>query len=151
MALEDNPDRRALAAFLAGDARSAVMASSPLLVALDCRIERAEHGSVRLGFTPGEAYVQGNGVVAGGIVATMLDFALASAGLTTCAEGETGASIGLNVCFLAPVRPGPVFVDASLASSGFRIAHAEARLTDAEGRVLATATSTLAMKRRPST
>lgn len=147
MSQADNPDRRALEAFLAGDGKPTPMDSSPLLSALECRIEDAGQGWVRLRFRPGAQHVQGNGVVAGGIVATMLDFALAFAGLTTCNPGESAASIGLNVCFLAPVRAETVIVHASLAASGYRIAQAEAKISDLEGRTLATATGALAMKR----
>lgn len=151
MVENDNPDRRALTEFREGNGGSVAMVSSPLLAALGCRIESAGEGHVQLSFIPTDAFVQGNGVVAGGIVATMLDFALAFAGLTTCAQGENAVSIGLNVCFLGPVKAGRVTVDASLASAGFRVAQAEARLTGEDGRLLATATSALAMKRRPST
>lgn len=145
----DNPDRAALAAFMAGGEQAA-MDSSPLLAALACQIAHAEAGRVRLRFTPTDLFVQGNGVVAGGIVATMLDFALAFAGLSTCGPGENAVSIGLNVCFLGPVRAGLVTVEASLLSAGFRIAQAEARLVGEDGVVLATATSALAMKRLPT-
>ncbi len=147
MTQSDNPDRAALAAFMGGSAEAAAMVSSPLLAALACQIAEAEPGRVRLHFEPSERFVQGNGVLAGGIVATMLDFALAFAGLTTCGTGESAASIGLNVCFLRPVIAASVTVDASLVSAGFRIAHAEARMTNAAGVLLATATSALAMKR----
>ncbi len=150
MALHDNPDRDALAAFMADPGEPVPMTSSRLLAALACRIEHAEPGRVRLGFSPGNDHVQGNGVVAGGAVATMLDFALAFAGLSTCAAGETAASLGLNVVFLGPVAAGPVTVDASLVVNGYRIAQAEARLTAADGRLLATGTSALAMKRQAS-
>ena len=138
---------RALATFLASDGMPAPMDSSPLLGALGCRIEGAGEGWVRLSFTPGAQHVQGNGVVAGGIVATMLDFALAFAGLTTCNPGGSAVSIGLNVCFLGPVRAEKVVVHATLAASGYRIAQAEAKISDLEGRTLATATGALSMKR----
>jgi uncharacterized protein (TIGR00369 family) len=143
----DNPDRAAIAAFINGAAEDSFIDSSPLLKALKCQIVEASEKRIRLRFQPDAAYVQGNGVVCGGIVATMLDFALAFAGLTTCEKGETAVSIGLNVNYLGPVLPGPVVVDANLATNGFRIAQAEAKLFGRDGAVLATATSPLAMKR----
>ncbi len=147
MATHDNPDRVALAAFMAGPGAPVPMTSSRLLASLQAQIEHAEPGRVRLGFAPGADHVQGNGVVAGGVVATMLDFALAFAGLTTCSAGETAASLGLNVVFLAPVGAGAVTVEATLVSRGYRISQAEARLTGPQGQLLATGTSALAMKR----
>lgn len=149
MTTPDNPDRQALEQFMANGGQPAATTSSPLLAALACQIQAAEKGRVCLSFAPTESFVQGNGVVAGGIVATMLDFALAFAGLTTCIPGENAVSIGLNVCFLGPVKAGPVLVEASLVTAGYRVAHAEARLTCEGGRLLATATSALAIKRLP--
>jgi uncharacterized protein (TIGR00369 family) len=142
-----NSEWTALEAFRHGDGHPAMLSTSPLLVALGCQIEDVGQGQVSLGYSPGVEQVQGNGVIAGGAVATMLDFALACAALTTCAKGETAISIGLNVCFLGPVYPGRVKVEARLVSDGFRIAQAEARLMDTDSRVLATATSGLLLKR----
>jgi uncharacterized protein (TIGR00369 family) len=143
----DNPDRAAIAACIRGSAESIFMDSSALLAALKCQIVEARDKRILLRFQPDSAYVQGNGVVCGGIVATMLDFGLAFAGLTTCEEGESAVSISLNVNYLGPVLPGPVLIDASLVTNGFRIAQAEARLLGPDGTILATATSPLAMKR----
>ena len=143
----DNPDRAVIAACVQSSAKNITMDSSPLLEALKCHIVEASDKRIRLRFQPDVAYVQGNGVVCGGIVATMLDFALAFAGLTTCAEGESAVSISLNVNFLGPVMPGHALVDANLVTNGFRIAQAEAKLLGPDGTILATATSPLAMKR----
>jgi uncharacterized protein (TIGR00369 family) len=143
----DNPDRAAIAAFIHDAAEGIFMDSSPLLKALKCQIIEASDKRIRLRFQPDTAYVQGNGVVCGGVVATMLDFALAFAGLTTCDKGESAVSISLNVNYLGPVLPGPVVVEANLVTNGFRIAQAEAKLFGPDGVVLATATSPLAMKR----
>jgi uncharacterized protein (TIGR00369 family) len=143
----DNPDRVVIAACIHSSAKNTLIDSSPLLKALKCQIVEASEKRIRLSFQPDAAYVQGNGVVCGGIVATMLDFALAFAGLTTCDEGESAVSISLNVNFLGPVMPGAVIVEAILATNGFRIAQAEAKLFGPDGSVLATATSPLAMKR----
>jgi uncharacterized protein (TIGR00369 family) len=149
MALEhDNPDRQAIA--LAMQRKSGVVVeSTPLLSALSCAIVTARPQEITLNFHPGADHVQGNGVVAGGIIATMLDFALAFAGLTTCEEGETGASLALSVQFLKPVHPGPVVAKAWLTSNGFKIAQAQAELRNETGMLLATAQSPLAMKRKP--
>ena len=143
----DNPDRAVIAACIQSSAKNITMNSSPLLEALKCQIVEASEKRIRLRFQPDVAYVQGNGVVCGGIVATMLDFALAFAGLTTCGEGESAVSISLNVNYLGPVLPGHFLVDANLATNGFRIAQAEAKLLSPDGTILATATSPLAMKR----
>tara|TARA_R110000824_G_scaffold48129_33_gene136146 strand:+ start:5330 stop:5791 length:462 start_codon:yes stop_codon:yes gene_type:complete len=143
----DNPDRAAIAAFIDGGLQNGQIDSSPLLKALKCQILDASTQYIRLRFEPGIAHVQGNGVICGGIVATMLDFALAFAALTTCARGESAISVGLNVNYIGPVFIGPTVVEAGLVSNKFRFAQAEAKLCNLEGVVLATATSPLAMKR----
>lgn len=68
----DNRERATLADFRQGDGAPAMLDTSPMPTALGCRIESAREGEVTLGFEPGAAYVQGNGVIAGGAVATML-------------------------------------------------------------------------------
>ena len=141
----DNPDRIAIAGFMAGG--SAEITSSPLLKELGCTAIEAAEGEVSLQFCPAEKHVQGAGAVAGGITATILDFSLAFAGLSTCQKGESGASIGLNVQFLKPVKAEPVVAKAWLTSNGFKIAQAQAELRDQNGTLLATAQSALAMKR----
>lgn len=146
----DNPDRKAVEQAVSSGKRDVPMHSSPMLKALNCRIDSAQRGKVVLRFHPSDAHVQGNGVVCGGIIATMLDFALAFAALSVCGEGESAASVGLNVNFLGPVRPGSLLVEASLVSEGYRLTHAEARLTDEARKLLATAQSPLAMKRSKS-
>ena len=145
---QDNPDRLAVAKAIATMSGGEVH-TSPLLTALSCEILAARLENISLRFCPSKAHVQGGGVVAGGIIATMLDFALAFAALTTCDAGETGASVGLNVQFLKPVHPGPVVATGWLTTNGFKIAQAQAELRDPEGTVLATAQSALAMKRKP--
>lgn len=144
---KDNPDRAVIERVIEQGSRDVDVHSSALLTALRCRIILAKPGKIELRFEPGAAYEQGNGVISGGITATMLDFGLAFAALTTCVAGESAISVGLNVSYLAPVFPGPAFVHASLLSSGFRLSQAEARLTDTTGKLLATAHSPLAMKR----
>lgn len=144
---DDNPDRAVIAEAVATGSTNLDFPDAPLLGGLNCKLQSARHGKVELRFNPGALYVQGNGVISGGIVATMLDFGLAFAALTICEAGESTASVGLNVSYLAPVTPGPVLVHAELLSTGYRLVQAEARLMDLGGQQLAIASSPLAMKR----
>jgi uncharacterized protein (TIGR00369 family) len=121
--------------------------TSPILKALNCELIEAEPQRVKLRFHPTETYLQGAGVVNGGITATMLDLAMAFASLTTCEIGDHVASISFNVNFLGPVFAGPVIVEARLAAAGFRTQHAEASLSDVDGKLLATASSPISVKR----
>jgi len=151
----DNADRAALAELRRIGAFPAPLATSPLLAALRCQVVAIEPGTVRLSFAPGAEFTQGNGAVAGGIVATMLDFALAFSVLLELEPGESAASVSLAVHFLAPVSPAPLSAPLSSPLSaqgrvlrmGRRIAHAEAELRDEQGLLLATAQSPLALRR----
>jgi len=84
------------------------------------------------------------GTVHGGIVATLLDSALGCAVLTTLDEGLAFTTVSLEVKYLRPIRldAGELRAEATIIHAGRRQATAEARLTDRDGRVLATATTT---------
>lgn len=124
----------------------AVTEAGALFRDLGCTVIAAAPGEVRLGFRCGAAHVQGNGVVNGGIVATMLDLGLAWAALTRLPAERSAATIALNVAFLRPALPGAFTVAGRTVAFGYRTAQSEAQLFDAEGRLIATATSPLALR-----
>ena len=82
------------------------------------------------------------GTVHGGIAATLLDSALGCAVQTTLDEGVAYTTVSLEVKYLRaiPVDAGELRAEAFVVHAGRRQATAEARLTDRDGRVLATAT-----------
>jgi uncharacterized protein (TIGR00369 family) len=84
------------------------------------------------------------GTVHGGIAATLLDSALGCAVQTTLDAGVAYTTVALEVKYLRPIRVdgGQLRAEARVIHSGRRQATAEARLTDPEGRLLATATTT---------
>ena len=84
------------------------------------------------------------GTVHGGIAATLLDSALGCAVQTTVDDGVGYTTISLEVKYLRPIRldAGELRAEATVVHAGRRQATAEARLTDRDGRVLATATTT---------
>jgi uncharacterized protein (TIGR00369 family) len=84
------------------------------------------------------------GTVHGGIAATLLDSALGCAVQTTLDDGLAYTTVSLEVKYLRPIRvdAGRLRAEATVIHAGRRQATAEARLTDGDGRVLATATTT---------
>jgi uncharacterized protein (TIGR00369 family) len=84
------------------------------------------------------------GTVHGGIAATLLDSALGCAVQTTLDEGVGYTTISLELKYLRaiPLDAGELRAEAFVVHAGRRQATAEARLTDRDGRVLATATTT---------
>lgn len=125
----------------------APLGTSPLLRGLDCRFLGGTPGDIRISFHPGSEHVQGHGVVSGGTIATMLDFAMAFATLSRLVAGESAVSVALNVAYQGAVKPERVIAHAQVTTMGYRLAHAQAQLLTPEGDLLASAQSPLALQR----
>ena len=131
-----NADRALVLEFLRNGGRPAAIASNPLardlaahILALD-----AELGTAVLAFAPPERFVQGAGVLQGGIVATLLDFAMAFAAHARLAREERAFSTAtLNVALLRPAPPGRYLAKGTIVRAGGRLFYAEADLTAEAG------------------
>ncbi len=142
----ENPDRARVRAFLAGTGAPLAFDSSPLLAALGTTIMSAESGRITLRFEPEPLFLQGASVVQGGAVSAMLDYAMAAAIMTALDDSIHFATAGLNVSFLAAVRPGTLFADGEVDRLGRRNGFARAQLRAGTGdAVLATASSVLTL------
>jgi uncharacterized protein (TIGR00369 family) len=99
------------------------------------------HASFRL--TPKEFHYNPLGTVHGGVFATLLDSACGCAVHTTLPAGVFYTSLDLSLKFLRPVtvETGPITAEGSVVHLGRRTALAEARITDAAGKIYVTATS----------
>ena len=95
--------------------------------------------------SPDERTYNPMGTVHGGYAATLLDSACGIATHSKLAHGQTYTTLELKVAYhrAMSATTGPVRAIGSVISFGRRVAFAEARLTDDEGRLLASATSTL--------
>ena len=103
--------------------------------------EDAEKGEIEIAFSPGPETLNPRGVIQGGFVAAMLDDTMGPA-LVALTHGKVMASsIDLNVSFLKPARLGRLICTGRVVSLGRRVAFLEAELFDAEGTLLARATS----------
>lgn len=85
------------------------------------------------------------GTVHGGYAATLLDSACGIATVTRLAPGQSMTTLELKVSYHRAMtdRTGPVRAEGVVVSMGRRVAFVEAKLTDREGRLLASASSTL--------
>lgn len=104
-----------------------------------------EKGRAVFAGTPGPHAFNPIGSVHGGYAATLLDSACGCAA-HSCLTAEQGyTTVELKVAYHKAItgETGPVRAEAKIMSIGRRVAFAEARLTDAEGRLYASATSTL--------
>lgn len=106
-----------------------------------------EHGAV-LEYLARPEQCHSGGVVQGGFITGWIDAAMAHAALAVAGEGVTPMTLELKVSFFAPTRPGPVFATAWAVKHGHRTAFYEGTLKDANGNLLAKASSTLMLADR---
>jgi uncharacterized protein (TIGR00369 family) len=107
-------------------------------------IEVEEGRAVFVG-TPGEHAYNPIGVIHGGYAATLLDSACGCAVHASLPAGQAYTTLELKTAFHRALTrdTGPVRAEGKVLTIGKRVAFAEARLTDAMGRLYASATSTL--------
>ena len=103
-----------------------------------------EHGTVTFACDAAPRFANPMGTVHGGVIATLLDSALGCAVQTVLPDGVDYTTISLEVKYLRPVAldAGELRATGNVVHAGRRQATAEASLTDAAGRLLATATTT---------
>ena len=91
-----------------------------------------------------------NGALHGGVIMALLDTAMghAVAGLVV-PDGMFNAAAQMSVNFLEPVTSGTITARAEVRRCGKRLAIVEATATDDQGVVLAIATATHALLKRP--
>ncbi|MBN8490861.1 MAG: PaaI family thioesterase [Burkholderiales bacterium] len=128
--------------------------ADPLASALGARLMAVEpgRGEIRLDFEPGRTFLQGEGVVQGGAVSAMLDFATACAAMSVLRPGQDCATVTLTTSFLRPVPAGPCHVHAQVEKHGRTTVFARASLSEPGdgGRTLATAVAVLAVTSVPA-
>jgi uncharacterized protein (TIGR00369 family) len=117
----------------------------PIAELMNMTIANAETGTVTFTCQPDESVYNPIGTVHGGLVCTLLDSAVGCAVQTTLPRGKGYTSVEIKVNYLRPVHShtGLLTCVGAVTKPGSRIAFAEATVTDPEGRLLATASSTL--------
>jgi uncharacterized protein (TIGR00369 family) len=121
----------------------------PLMRALDFAGISFGEGRSTFRLTPQEFHYNPLGTVHGGVLATMLDSACGCAVHTRLPSGVFYTSLDLSVKYLRPVTigTGPITAEGTVVHLGRRTALAEGRITDAAGKVYATATSSCLLLR----
>ena len=104
-----------------------------------------EEGRVVFGGDPDESVYNPIGTVHGGYAATLLDSAVGCAVHSMLKAGQGYTTLELKVAYHRPMTKdtGPVRAEGKALQVGRRDAFAEGRITDLQGRLYATATSTL--------
>lgn len=121
----------------------------PIMQALGLEGAAFGDGTAAFRLTPQEYHYNPLGTVHGGVFATMLDSACGCAVHTKLPRGVFYTSLDLSVKFLRPVTvaTGPITAEGTVVHLGRRTALAEARITDADGKLYVTATSSCILLR----
>jgi uncharacterized protein (TIGR00369 family) len=124
----------------------------PIAELFQMGVIEAEHGRVAFTCTPDASMYNPLGGVHGGAVCTLLDTATACALHTTLPAGVSYTSVEIKVNYLKAVTvdSGTLAAVGTVVKAGSRIGFAEGSITDASGKLVATATSTLLIFDLPS-
>ena len=117
----------------------------PIVALMNMTMVTAEAGSVTFTCQPDESHYNPIGAVHGGFVCTVLDSVAGCAVQSTLPLGIGYTSLEIKVNYLRAlsVSTGALTAVGTVTKPGSRVAFAEAVITDSEGRIVATASSTL--------
>ena len=146
----EHPERALVHRAMADGLGDLPVTTNPLAIALGMRLVAAREGSVRVAFTVGAAFTQGNGVVQGGIISALLDFGMTFAAFSRVAVDATVATVSLTTNYFRPALAGELVVDAELEKTGRTLINARATLRDTAGTLLASATAPIAVIKLPA-
>lgn len=117
----------------------------PIAETLGFRLVEAERGRAVFECEPAEFHYNPIGTVHAGLASTMLDSAMGCAFVTTLEAGVRWTTLELKANFTRAVtlETGLIRCIGTVVHSGRTVATTEARVEDAQGRLLAHATSTI--------
>lgn len=120
-----------------------------LTLGLRC-VDKSEPGRTVWRVRADERFANPAGVVQGGFLAAILDSAMGASAVTAVGDRKVFVSnTEMKVSFLRPVLPGAdLECVATVLKAGRVVSFLEAKLSDEEGRVVATASSTYLVKER---
>lgn len=143
-----NPDHALVHRFLEQGGSPVDVDTSPIARALKVQILQADAkaGTVELAFEPSEMFVQGAGILQGGAVTAMLDFAMAFATMTRLPTDTGFATVSLATSFLRAAPQGRYIAVGEVERQGRSMVFTQAKLLRAEDRqAVASASSALAV------
>jgi uncharacterized protein (TIGR00369 family) len=140
-----NSDHAFVHQFQSGDRAPAPVTSNPLARLLRAQLIEADpKGRVVLSFEPPADFVQGAGVLQGGTVATMLDFALAFAALAALPAERSFATASLTVNLMKAALPGKYVARGTVERLGSQMIFATASLQrDDNAQIVASASAVM--------
>jgi uncharacterized protein (TIGR00369 family) len=124
----------------------------PIMDLIDFRLVKVEPGEVTFQFEPAEFHYNPMGGVHGGVVSTLLDSAMGLSVLTQLPPGSGFSTLEVKVNFVRAIsaKTGTLLAEGKIVHLGARVATAEARLVDPQGKLHAHATTTCLVLREAS-
>lgn len=101
-----------------------------------------EAGTARVAYDAGQHLCNPIGTLQGGFIAAMLDEAMAIACVAQADFAISVPTLDLRASYLEAARPGRLVAEAAVLRRGRSVGFMEARLYDADGRLVATAQAT---------
>jgi uncharacterized protein (TIGR00369 family) len=105
----------------------------------------ASPGHVEVAFDAKPEHVNLQGLIHGGMLATLADTAMGLAVRTVLEDGRRHVTVQLSIEFLAPGKQGRIIARGRTIKVGRQLGFAEADVVDGRGRLLARARSTLSV------
>jgi uncharacterized protein (TIGR00369 family) len=117
----------------------------PIVNLMNMRPVAVEVGKVTFTCDPDESHYNPIGTVHGGLVCTLLDSVLGCAVQTTLPKGQGYTSLEIKISYLRPVTAdtGQLTAVGIVTKPGSRAAFADGTVYDSNGKLIATASSTL--------
>ena len=117
---------------------------APIMETMNFKLVEVDEGRAVFAMTPAEYHYNPIGVVHGGVAATLLDSAMGCAVNASLPAGTAYTTLEIKVNYLRPLTKttGLIRAEGNVVHLGRRMAVAEGRVTDASGKVYATASTT---------
>lgn len=121
---------------------ASALESLPFAKLIGMRLEEMRRDHATISIDMRDDLRQPNGVLHGGVTATLIDTAMAFAVRTHLKDSERSATIDLTVHYLRPHESGRVTCTANVVRAGKRIFTVAADVQNEQGKLIATAVST---------
>ena len=122
--------------------------TSPVHVHMGLTLDEVGDGTVTVRLAVKPEHINSMGVVHGGVISAGLDSALLQCVRSHCSGGDHLTTVELKVNFLEPANPPTLTFTGTVARVGGSLGVAHAEVHDTEGRHVATAMGTIAIRRR---
>ena len=123
---------------------------SPFAELLEMRPQSSADGVGVATMTVQDKHRQNAGVVQGGIIVTLADYAFHLAVESLLQPGQSSVTIELKVNFIAPARDGKITAASKVVSSGRRVVVCDVDVTGPDGSLIAKGMGTYLIRSQPS-